>query len=873
MSDLNLGPVELHNIKTSWSKTNKQQFYKKLYPNLLDQNRSLRQIFNNNESIVQEHSNIFSDLFNFVINNIEDSQLIDEFLYQFVNENQRFSNLAVKYLESMGNALITTFKQVLNTYWTSVLELVWIKVYVFIANSILQFEEDIVSETNSMNDVEIPPLNIQRNLSSTKSSPQTSIESPKESPKESMTPKMNFDVRQGSMKTNNALLNQFNSIEIDLKSNDKYKGFRRSMDVASSPIQVQIPTSETFQKTHTTTTTNISSNLKSLLSSPMEDDEDSYNSKPSFDPRRKNKITRSSASSVNEQKQLPQIPSQKEESDYENDEFITPKPSRRGSFSENYQPPTSLFTKLQSKQQQEIAEEDSIEEIVPTFDPRRRRTTNKHEIEVPSPESSEVDEQEEETFFIQKNTQEIVPERSLQRGPITGGTFDYQSFGLKGLAPIVEDDDNSSKYESDGENKLITKKSISSAEESNSRTSSLSLHNSDYRSSISSGVDSNSMMLSKSGGGVPTPIHHLHQQQHQQQNQQQNQQQHSRQSSSGSDDFQFNVPQQQKNTHKRNNSMYSLSKSCSASVSSINSNSRASLGFMRSSFILKKEIEQQGYNHPENVSLPSTPKLHISQSTTTLNKPPKPMYMQNTMSSASIKNSLKGHHHGAYMNSSQSINRSTQSFVSAKEYNDNNTPIQQPKQQEKKGFRQRLSSIFSLKSSNSNSSTTSLQSTKSTKQSLGSSLPRTSIPYEETSSIAPSSYSYNAYNAKPPLSIKSTTTKQSTMSSPLFTTSTKPTISNCATNLSTSQKSIKKSSSSLFATDPSQNARYKYNGTSINQQHECGSVYSGDSSSSGFTIFKKTGNPKDIKFVPPPTRHTRKGNKYNVKKVPYNVFA
>ncbi|KAI5960151.1 uncharacterized protein KGF55_004874 [Candida pseudojiufengensis] len=936
MSDLNLGPVELHNIKTSWSKTNKDQFYNKLYSNLLDQNRSLRQIFNNDDLIIKEHSNIFADLFNFVINNIDDNQLLDEFLYQFVNENQRFANLAVKYLESMGNALITTFKQVLNTYWTSVLELVWIKVYVFVANSILQYEEEVVSETNSMNEIEIPPLNIQRNL---KSSPPSSIEENVTSSKQQQyntpsTPKMDFDVRQGTMRTNDSLLNQFNSIEIDLKSNDKYKGFRRSMDVASSPIQVQIPTNEKFQKIHNNNNSNISSNLKSLLSSPIEEEELYSSPRPSFDPRKRKSTSKSSSisstnSSIYEQKQLPTIPTTNDENGYEveQDEFVTPKPSRRGSFSESYQA-TSLFTKLQSKQQEiDNSSEDSIEDAAPTFDPRRRRNNNskqqqQKEIEVPSPESSEVDEQEEETYFISKQPQQdTVPERSLSRGGLTGGTFDYQSFGLKGLAPIVEDDDNSSKYESDGENKLIVKKSTtssSSGEDSNSRTSSLSLHNSDYRSSISSGVDSNSlMMISKSGGGVPTPMNQIN---------------HQRNISTGSDDFQFSPPtiqqqqqpqqqQQQKKqhyNHERKNSMYSLSKSCSASAASINSNSRASLGFMRSSFILKKEIEQQGYNHPENViapiSLPSTPRLNSKSSMGSFQQqqqpPSKSMYMNKSMSSASIRTSLRNNSVGGYNNVSNlpSANRSTQSFVSARETNDN---ISISSKSEKKGLRRILSSIFS--SSKSNASTTSLSSTKKqTHQSKPNSQPslqRISIPYEETSSsIAPSSYSLqNPYNLQqqkssplsPPPSIstrskisqpQSQPQSQSPTSSaaPLFTSSTKPTVSSCATtnltNQQLAQKQLKKSSSSLFANDINStnvSGRYKYNGTSSSitgySNYENGSIYSNESGATGFTSFlkknKNGNNSNDIKFVPPPTRSTRKGNKYNVKKVPYNVFA
>ena len=70
--------------------------------------------------------------------------------------------MAGKYLEPMGNALIQTFRDELSGQFTSVLELVWIKVFVFVANSLLQYEEDIVSESSSLSEDAIPPLNIQR---------------------------------------------------------------------------------------------------------------------------------------------------------------------------------------------------------------------------------------------------------------------------------------------------------------------------------------------------------------------------------------------------------------------------------------------------------------------------------------------------------------------------------------------------------------------------------------------------------------------------------------------------------------------------------------------------------------------------------------
>ncbi|WLF76966.1 hypothetical protein PVL30_000673 [Lodderomyces elongisporus] len=954
MSELNLSPVELHNLRTSWSKTNQKEFFDKLYPNLLDQNRSLRRIFNNDDFVVKHHSEIFADCLQFVISNVQDASLVDEFLYQFVQENQRFASMAVQYLEPMGNAFITTFKQVLNTSWTSVLELVWIKVFVFIANSILGYEEDVKSETSSYNDAEIPPLNIQRgsSVSGAASSDKnvTPVMDSLPSPSTPATPVMDFDVTPQTVKTKNtSLLNKHNSIEIDLKANEKYKGFRRSQNVADAPVQVEIPKSPSFQKIHS----NMSNNLKSFLSTPVEEDEEEEEERggsgnvfaspriPSFDPRKRSSTSRNGSTSTNNSnnssdstrnKSLPQTPkksmSMVEDVDDELEEFATPKPSRRGSFSESYQP-TSIFSRLQNQHPAmlAIADEDANEDAksddsidAAPYDPRQRRRNNKNnngatKVEIPSPESSEVDEQEEELFFNKTKQQQqqqqqhnvsaitsSVPERSLSRGGLTGGTFDYQSFGLKGLAPIVEDDDQSSKYESDGENrKLSVKRSGGSAssvgDSTDSRTSSLSLHNSDYKSSINSSVGPADSGIK--GAGIT-----------------QHQRQHMRNASGASDDFQFGAPappisqqqqqQQQQQAHKRKQSMYSLSKSCSASVSSINSTSRASLGFMRSSFVLKKEMEQQGYNYPENVmSVPGTPRMHSKTSMSAMNTP-KPMYLAASRSTTSLRGvsgAGAGAGAGGFKSKSASA-MSSQVFVDASDnasemYSTfgSKLPMQRPvtaslvpsslstaTEPAKKGFLQRITSMFSSKSSSSSpTSTPNASAAPSRKQSVANIVQN---PYQDMASNE-NSFSHVPHPSASQINLAQTRKQQSSslfapQQQQMHQTQHRPTITSSATNLSSQTSTLaatSKPASSLFSSGATGRggaaSGYRYHGSS----HDLHSVYSGDSASTGFTaMFKKHGGKNgaggdNIKFVPPPTKHTRKGNKYNVKKVPYSTIS
>lgn len=968
MSGLTLNQVELNQIKSSWNKINKVDFYPDLYVNLFELDPQLRSIFNNNDSVISYHCDIFGDLFNFVIDNIDDASLIDEFLYQFVNENQRFSSMAGKYLEPMGNALIQTFRDELSGQFTSVLELVWIKVFVFVANSLLQYEEDIVSESSSLSEDAIPPLNIQRermpsiDTLPTPSPPLQKEEQPKveeekfdtitattTTPVVAASPVIGFDNSKPKQ-----ILDKFNSIEIDLNSNNKYKGFRRSVDVAKAPIHVPIPQSPSFQKTHS----NMSSSLKNILASTDDDNNNNNNNnntnnfdsgfqtprRLSFDPRRKNssnpttpKLSSSSSCSTFSKTETTITPfesprlsavangkfaSQQQQKDQgledvetDNEEFSTPRASRRGSFSESY-PVGSLLHKLkkfQDPEEQQEHQEETTEDAISNksedsidaapFDPRMRRRRNEelnHKL-IPSPESSEVDEQEEEEMLMNKlspatetthkDSKQSVPERSLSRGGLTGGTFDYQSFGLKGLAPIVEDDDASSKYESDGEssnnspvkavkNKLTTTKSSGQGStedgETNSRTSSLSLNNSDYKSSISSGTADADHYAIK-GAGVRSHSRNLS-------------------TASSGNDFDFTAPVSKsrfRNAPQQQSSLYSLGRGPSASTSSINSTSRASLGFMRSSFVLKKEMQTQGYNEPENVcmSMPVTPRMSNKPSMNSLSAPPA-IYMNKAASVSSFgclptTNTTKTSGVSS-SKCSPKLNGTNGSTPYDSAYDLLNTfdvppplPIKDGIQnklsrnssisskgssRKKGGLRSRLSSIFSSKSSSS-----------SVSSKLADSTPATSVHSSRKPSIGSSSNTLVNSKTESQGSNYATTT---TTTSDAHSHSTRQSVPLFSAQPSTPSihhipPIIKKVESSGVASSAATSTTRKpasVYGHRYGSVNDLTSVYSTDTTTSGFSMFKRR-DKNDVKFVPPLTRNTRKGNKYNVKKVPYDIWA
>lgn len=180
---------------------------------------------------------LFDDILRFVLSYVDDNEMLNEFMYQFIQENELFANVAVEYLEPMGGALIQTFKQWLgNGKFDSEIEIIWIKVYVFIANSILSVD-DLASEVSSTfsnkelsnsEEEDVAPLNIFKPEPVAEPvAEQVEVAQPKQS-----------------------ILDRSNTIQFHLNSNEKYRGFRRSVQStpAAEAISVKIPTTNTFQK-------------------------------------------------------------------------------------------------------------------------------------------------------------------------------------------------------------------------------------------------------------------------------------------------------------------------------------------------------------------------------------------------------------------------------------------------------------------------------------------------------------------------------------------------------------------------------------------------------------------------------------------------
>lgn len=481
---LELSPLEISQLRSSWSiaSGNSNKFVTKVYANLISDHPTLKSEFADVDQL-KLHAMILEDLILFVVTNCDKSNLVDEFMSEFLRENTEFVNVAVHYLEPMGSVLIKTLKQRLPVFSLE-LESCWIKAYVYMANTVLS--EDTDNESIATETSEVQPLFAQ------KSEPEV--------------------------------------IQFSLAANEKYRGFRRNATNApiptSEPISLTVPV-----KQPSTKQSNISLNLASMLSSASLATYATATTTP-FDPRKSRRTPLLSAAvSIYEDFEIPvKSPlrsASQSSSNFERDplpQMVAPVvapfvAAAQTSMTGSLRSAPSLMRKLEVSKQisDSEEEEESIMQITQKFDPRKKKHTRMDSIGsfVSLPESSEVDEQQDAKMLFKELP--ITPHKALPAEPkalpvppveqptfvepkvVPTPRFDYASFGIRGLAPISEsveqnEDVASSKYESDAAESASSHygddedSNRTDVDISSTSASTLSLDNSDYRSSISSGT-------------------------------------------------------------------------------------------------------------------------------------------------------------------------------------------------------------------------------------------------------------------------------------------------------------------------------------------------------------------------------------------------
>lgn len=772
MATLQLSTADRNKVRALWGDAmaakqyRTEQVISDIFTSLCEQSDDARDLFEN-KKVRAEQEKLFSEIMGFTMMYLHNLDVLDECMNEFIRENPHIVRCGVRYLEPMGGVLIQYLRRTLGPLFHAGLETLWVQTYIYLANCILQNDELDVelllshgAERSSASEAELieetAPLKVPPRAASRAQS-LIAPETPKqESPVESPEPEAVPTFKSGPLPRLEQTAES--TILINLQ-NEKYRGFRRSVtESPQEPVQVKVPS--TFVKPSPKYKTEL------RLASPKAESK-AKNAVP-FDPRKNRE-----------------------------EPALTPRSSRRESAAQYQEVGLGLDS-----------DDYEVKSKAAPFDPRRashhRRTLSdlgasmeQENQRLWSGSSCESPISDVEDEF------DLAPQEEYSHRPLNQ-VFDSNSFGIKGLAPIAETEvDEESGYDS-------------SNKDGSSRTSSLSLHNLDYKSSISLGLGYSPDVAK--GYGFRS---------------------HNTKMSQLSDiSFMQLLPAPSSTAFPMMHRSFGSTPSLSTQ-SMYTPGKRASLGFMRSSFVLKKEMEQLGYNHAENVSLlnvsiaeggfpesrealapPSLARLSSSRSVSSLPlQPPVQAVKRETP---------------AVTNTAPARTASKNASLSLKD------------KKEKRGFRAKLGSLFGKEQK-----------------------PKVAEKPKAQAVLAPFAPSSKgvARETAPPVKHRAPVrkpTKAPTPRQPSF--DRRSSLSSSAHEVSTINTTSRVSASDVRRQSkaPVGYASLVYSRPVVNDNE---SVYSTDLTTSGFSFFKSKSKLRYESF----DDQKRRKNKYNVTKVPYKT--
>lgn len=390
--------TDIVKIRSSWADVMALNYYKdqdfvdKLFTDLVNGNKDARASLED-PKVYAEQKELFAEILKFTMLYLHKRQMLEECMKEFISENPLLVVYGVTYLEPLGSVMIKALRQTLgNEKFKPDLEGLWVKLYIFIANSIL-LNEDAASESeeesNSLSEESTPPLRLQGTSSYTTVPPKPAGTG-------------------------------LGRISIDLGKNEMYRGFRRNSLALEGPtLSLVVPPA-------------ISSTI--LCSSSI----------------------------INEPYEEP---------------VLTPRSVRRNT--------DNMMEKLGLGIEQTASPKHKLNA---PFDPRRKPShkRNQSESHIPFLQHERHNSYSSSNASVSTVDDKFEDEInfSLPEEP-KASVFDTKSFGIGALAPIAESDPDCA---DDSSSTTSSRYGLDdSAMEASSGSSSLSLHNSDYKSSISSG--------------------------------------------------------------------------------------------------------------------------------------------------------------------------------------------------------------------------------------------------------------------------------------------------------------------------------------------------------------------------------------------------
>lgn len=115
-------------------------FCRQLYANLLSMDPDLEKLFPS----IKHQAVAFAGVLSFAINQLENLSTLNGYLENLGKRHSRILGIEPSMFELMGEAFIQTFHERFGNKFNQELEVLWIKLYLFLANSLLQFGIDPV---------------------------------------------------------------------------------------------------------------------------------------------------------------------------------------------------------------------------------------------------------------------------------------------------------------------------------------------------------------------------------------------------------------------------------------------------------------------------------------------------------------------------------------------------------------------------------------------------------------------------------------------------------------------------------------------------------------------------------------------------------
>ncbi|KAJ8146436.1 hypothetical protein OY671_000466 [Metschnikowia pulcherrima] len=170
---------------------------------------------------IHHEGSLFSEMLSLAMMYLDKPDVLEECMQAFIFEHPSLIDFGSMYLESLGSALIDTLGQILGpARFTGDLKPLWIKIYIYLADLILQNATSSVSDMESVCD----------SMALSVSSLYEDVEplTPKEF--SSPMPKFMSETTGGDK-----------NMSIDILGNEKYKGFRRSSSEDTTSKADDIP--------------------------------------------------------------------------------------------------------------------------------------------------------------------------------------------------------------------------------------------------------------------------------------------------------------------------------------------------------------------------------------------------------------------------------------------------------------------------------------------------------------------------------------------------------------------------------------------------------------------------------------------------------